>query len=182
MKHVRRIFASTLVLVAAVALTAPLANAQSQAAPLSDEQRAQIVTNCTSIQASLTQLKISDALLRANRGKTYESLRSRLMDTFNGRLATNSLDAKGMISVTQSYNASLNSFRDAYVAYERQLAAAIRIDCTKEPDEFHAATQDAREKRALVYKQILALHQHIDDYGSVVADFYVDFKRVSGAN
>ena len=182
MKRAILVTASAFVLFAVTALTAPLAVAQSQVEQLTDEQRARIVTNCTSMKNTLNQLKASDALLRVNRGQTYESLSNRLMGSFNARLSNNSLDAKGMLSVTKSYNVTLNTFRTAYTAYERQLVATIRIDCTKYPDEFHAATQDARTKRAAVHDQVTALHQQIDSYRTVVNDFYQDYKRISGSN
>jgi hypothetical protein len=179
MKRTLLIAVAALTLVAALFWTAPLTFAQSQSTPLTDEQRSRIVENCTSIKNTLNQLKVSDALLRVNRGQTYESLRSRLMDTFNSRIGNNNLDAKGMVSITDSYNDTLNSFRVSYQAYERQLIAAIRIDCTQKPDEFHAAVENARGKRAEVHAQILKLHTQIDNYKTVVTDFYEDFKRVS---
>ena len=170
-----------LIVVGIAAVTAPFAMAQSQNEALTDEQRSRIVENCTSIKNTLVQLKASDALLRVNRGQAYESLSSRLMDTFNSRLSGNGLDSKGMSSVTTEYTKTLNAFRTAYQAYERQLTTAIRIDCAKDPSGFHAAVQDARTKRNAVHTQVLALHQRIDDYGVVVNDFYQDYKRVSEA-
>jgi len=165
-----------------IALTAPLAIAQSQSEQLSDEQRARIITNCTSMKNTLTQLKASDALLRVNRGKAYESLRLRLMDTFNSRLSSNSLDAEGMVSVTKSYDSTLSDFRTAYLVYERQLTVTMRVDCSKDPDAFHAAILESRTKRAAVHAKVLELHSRIDDYKTVVNDFYEDFKRVSGSD
>lgn len=156
-----------------------ISTATAQSTQLTDEQRARIVSNCTTIKNSLNQLRASDALLRVNRGQAYESLSNRLMDTFNARLSSNGLDAKGMVSVTSTYDATLTGFRTAYQGYERQLVAAIRIDCTKDPDAFHAAIADARTKRTAVHDQVVKLHQAIDDYGTVVSDFYGDFRRVS---
>lgn len=159
---------------------APLTFAQAQTpAPLTDEQRVRVVANCTTIKNTLTQLRASDALLRVNRGQAYETLSSRLMDTFNARLSSNGLDAKGMLSVTATYDANLAAFRTSYQSYERQLVTAIRIDCVKDPDGFHAAIADARTKRTAVHEQVLKLHQSIDDYTTVVNDFYVDYKRVA---
>lgn len=172
--------AGAIALFAVLAWTAPFAVAQSTPTTLTDEQRARIVDNCTSMKNTLNQLKASDALLRVNRGQAYESLRGRLMDPFNSRIGGSNLDAKGMLSVTTSYDATLNAFRAAYSAYERQLTSAIRIDCTKNPDAFHAAIEDARVKRIAVHTQVGALHQKIDDYKTVVNDFYQDYKRVSG--
>lgn len=180
MKRTLLITGAALLVFTLFAWGAPLTMAQAQApAPLTDEQRARVVSNCTTIKNTLNQLRASDALLRVNRGQSYETLSSRLMDTFNARLSGNGLDAKGMLSVTSTYDANLAAFRTAYQSYERQLVAAIRIDCAKEPDAFHAAIADARTKRGAVHTQVLKLHQSIDDYKTVVTDFYEDYKRVA---
>ena len=182
MKRSIRSIIGAAVLIGVVTLTAPLAMAQSQSTTLTNEQRSQVVANCTSIKSTITQLGISDALLRVNRGKAYESLRTRLMDTFNARIAGNNLDAQGMLSVTQNYGTTLDEFRTAYITYERQLAATLRIDCTKEPDTFHAALLDARSKRALLHEKVKTLHREIDNYKTVIGDFYQEYRRISGTD
>lgn len=182
MKQTLLVFGSALALFVAVVLMAPFTFAQAQTTQLNDEQRSRIVANCTTIKNTLNQLKASDALLRVNRGQAYESLSGRLMGAFNTRLSGNGLDAKGMIAVKDQYDTTLNTFRASYQAYERQLVAAIRIDCTKNPDAFHAAIEDARIKRTEVHVQVEKLHKTIDDYKTVVSDFNENFKRVSGQN
>lgn len=146
---------------------------------LTDEQREQIRSNCVSIKNTLNQLKVSDALLRVNRGQVYESMSGRLMDNFNARLGSKNLDNRGVVAVTVSYDATLNTFRSHYQDYERQLVSAIRIDCTEDPDAFHASVQSAREKRATLYEDVLRLHQLIDDYRNAASDFRLNFERVS---
>lgn len=149
---------------------------------LSDDQLRRIVANCTSAKSTLNQLHASDALLRVNRGQLYESLANRLMNNFNNRLSSNSLDAKGLLLVTTNYKAGLETFRSSYQTYERQLSAALRIDCTKQPADFYVATEDAREKRTKVHENVLKLHQYIDDYRSAVNDFFINYQRVTKDN
>ena len=146
---------------------------------LTDAQREAIRTNCVSIKNTLNQLKVSDALLRVNRGQVYESMRSKLMDRFNGRLESKSLDNRGVVVVTGSYASTLEAFRVNYVTYERQLATTLRIDCSEDPDSFRAALQLAREKRTVVHEDVKRLHQLIDDYRNAAADFRLNFERVS---
>lgn len=146
---------------------------------LTEEQRAAIRTNCVSIKNTLNQLKVSDALLRVNRGQVYESMRSKLMERFNDRLGSKSLDNRGVLVVTGNYASTLDTFRANYVEYERQLASTIRIDCTEDPDAFRASLQLAREKRTLVHDDVNRLHQLIDDYRNAAADFRLNFERVS---
>lgn len=149
-------------------------------AVLTDEQRDRIVANCVSIKNTLNQLKVSDALLRVNRGQIYESMRSKLMEPFNDRLSNNSLDARGLVAVTTSYGIELSAFRSDYQNYERQLTAAIRIDCTDDPDAFHVAIENARSLRQQVNDDVQSLHEFIDDYRNAVSDFRLNYERVSG--
>ena len=149
---------------------------------LSSEQIDRITANCASIQGSLFQLHASDALLRVNRGQIYESVGSKLMNNFNGRLGNNGLDNKGLIVVTNSYQAGLADFRLDYIAYEKQLSATMAIDCVKSPSEFHTSLESAREKRGIVHTDVLRLNQYIDDYRSAVNDFMLNFERVTGSN
>jgi hypothetical protein len=146
---------------------------------LSQEQRDRISANCLTIKNTLTQLRASDALLRVNRGQVYEALGTRLMDRFNARLGSNGLDARGLTSLTKSYDERLAQFRIHYDEYARQLETALRIDCSNDPDAFHLAITNARTKRAIVHEDVLRLHTLIDDYRSSVNDFRLNFERVS---
>ena len=169
------------VIAAIVVSAGSLHSAHAQSA-LTDDQVQLIKENCVSIKSSLNQLHASDALLRVNRGQLYESVGTKLMSNFNSRLSNNSFDAKGLTSVTDSYQTALSNFRNDYQSYERQLAAAIRVDCAEKPSEFHAAIEDARTKRAKVHADVGKLNQYIDDYRSAVSDFLINFERVTEKN
>lgn len=149
---------------------------------LSPDQSSRIQANCLSIKGSLNQLHASDALLRVNRGQIYESVGTKLMNSFNSRLSNNGLDNKGLVSVANEYQTALTTFRTDYQQYEQQLSATIKIDCTKEPAAFHNALEDARTKRSKVHDDVLHLNQYIDDYRSAVSDFMLNFQRVTGSN
>lgn len=160
-----------------VLVAAPIAQAQQVA--LTDEQLAKIQANCVTIKSSLSQLHASDALLRVNRGQMYESMASKLMDNFNNRLSSNRLDARATNTVTNSYRALLDTFRQDYKVYEQKLSEAIRIDCTKEPQRFHNIVTEARTLRATVHSDVQKLHRSIDDYRNAVTDFKLNFERES---
>jgi len=166
----------------AALLLSTLGLKSASAADLTDEQLARISTNCLTIKGSLNQLHASDALLRVNRGQIYESMGTKLMNNFNGRLGSNGLDNKGLTAVTESYQTALTTFRADYQTYERQLSVAIRLDCVKDPNGFHDAIADARVKRAKVHTDVLRLHQYVDDYRLAINDFMLNFDRVTGKN
>lgn len=169
-------------LVAAVLLSAVCFKLTYAQSALSQQQLQHISDNCLSIKSTLNQLHASDALLRVNRGQLYESVGSKLMNNFNARLSNNSLDNKGLVVVTNDYQTMLTSFRNDYTSYERQLSAAIQINCDTQPSEFHTAVEDARTKRDKLHTDVGRLNQYIDDYRSAVNDFLINYQRTSGSN
>lgn len=176
MKYARRLSFMMFALLMSVFGIVGTARAQSA---LNEEQRSHIRANCVTIKNTLTQLRASDALLRVNRGQTYEAMSSRLMARFNARLGSNGLDNRGLQSIASSYDEHLETFRSDYDAYARQLETALRIDCTEDPDSFHYAIENARTKRATVHSDVLRLHEYIDDYRDAVTAFQTNFERVS---
>lgn len=166
--------------IAAVVLSLVSFNGASAQTILTEEQLKRISANCLSIKNTLNQLHVSDALLRVNRGQIYDAMGTKLMNNFNSRLTSNGKDAKGLQAITSGYQTALESFRNDYREYESKLSIAIKIDCDKQPSEFHAAIEEARAKRAAVHTDVLRLHQYIDDYRSGVSDFLINFERTSG--
>ena len=175
----RRIFFVALASLLTVGLLLPLTGSSVNAEDLTPDQAARVKANCVSIKNSLSQLHASDALLRVNRGQVYESMATKLMDTFNDRLAGNRLDNEAMTTVTSNYRSALTTFRVDYIAYEQKLSEAIKIDCTTQPNTFHAALEDARTLRTKVHDDVVRLHRIIDDYRSSVSDFLLNYERVS---
>jgi hypothetical protein len=179
MRAIIRIFGTSL-FIAVLALTwASAVQAQSSPRTLTTEEENRIKANCVSLKGTVTQLHATDALLRVNRGQIYESMATNLMDRFNARLGSNSLDNKGMVSVTGSYRSALDTFRADYIAYEQKVAQALRINCEAEPAAFFNALQSARELRTKVHDDVTKLHALIDDYRSSVGDFLVNYERIS---
>lgn len=154
-------------------------NNNASAESLTSEQREHIEANCVGIKSSLNQLHVADALLRVNRGQLYETMASKLMDKFNGRLSLNHLDNQAMTTVSGNYYAALSTFRSDYIAYENKLSSAIAIDCTQQPDAFYEATEQARQLRFTVHSDVEKLHTIIDDYRSSVNSFLLNYERLT---
>ncbi len=166
--------------IAAVVCSLASFNGVSAQTILTEDQLQRISVNCLSIKNTLNQLRVSDALLRVNRGQIYDAMGTKLMNNFNSRLSSNGKDIKGLQAVTSGYQTALETFRTDYREYESKLSVAIKIDCDKQPAEFHAAIEAARTKRATLHTDVLRLHQYIDDYRSGVSDFLINFERTSG--
>jgi len=167
-------------LVTAVMSAILLGTVSAEEPPTTDAQISRIRTNCSAVKNTLTQLHVNDALLRVNRGQLYESIATKLMSSFNSRVSGNSLDASGLVIITSSYNNTLNTFRTDYQAYEIQLSAALRIDCTKEPVAFYDSVAAARTKRTHVHNDVLALNQSIYDYQGAFTTFATNFTISTG--
>lgn len=148
----------------------------AQSVPMTDQQIKLIRDNCVSTESTLNQLHSSDALLRVNRGQTYESISTKLMERFNSRIASNSLNNTGLLSITNSYGTLLDSFRAHYISYEKQLTSAVSIDCSKQPVAFYDAIAQARIGRDQVHIDVLRLNQLIDQYGAAVDQFGKDYQ------
>lgn len=137
---------------------------RAQAPVMGEAHIERIRANCSDAQATLSQLHASDALLRVNRGQVYESLSTKLMATFNSRVALNRLDATQLVTVSSLYERQLTTFRTDYQSYEQQMSDILKIDCTKQPVAFYDAIASARNKRAKVHQDVVDLTKQINDY------------------
>ncbi|MDB5167106.1 MAG: exported protein of unknown function [Candidatus Saccharibacteria bacterium] len=147
---------------------------------MTDAQIVRIKASCTSAKTSLNQLRVSDALLRVNRGQMYDSMTSKLMSPFNSRVDSNNLNSKDLVSITNNYNTAFTTFSNDYQAYAEQLSSALNIDCQKEPVAFYDAVASSRTKRGQVHSDVVILHQYIDDYATAFGTFVSDNQQTIG--
>jgi hypothetical protein len=148
-----------------------LLKVSAQNTTITDQQIERIRTNCVSAKNTLNQLHSSDALLRVNRGQIYESMSTKLMERFNGRVAKSNFNNTSLVSVTTDYGLMLDTFRSDYITYEEKLSSAIDIDCLKQPVAFYDAISVARIERNQVHADVLKLNQYIDQYQLAVDQF-----------
>lgn len=166
---VRKIFIISLLISAAV-LVPTFANAQ-QSTPLTDAQIEQIKLNCANTQTSLSRIHASDALLRVNLGRQYESISTKLMTPLNSRISLNRLDGTKLVGTTATYEDALDKFRSDYQVYEQSISRALNIDCTKQPLSFYDAVVVARENRSVVANSTATLNKLVVDYRYELDDF-----------
>lgn len=175
MKIIKRVIISCLVSIIVLSGVS-FWTASAQSIPMTDQQIKLIRDSCVSTKNTLNQLHSSDALLRVNRGQTYESISTKLMERFNSRIVSNSLNNTSLLLITSSYGTTLDSFRADYINYEKQLTLAINIDCSKQPVAFYDAVALARIGRDQVHIDVLKLNQFIDQYGAAVDQFDKDYQ------
>jgi hypothetical protein len=164
----------------ALALTGAIfLRVSAQDSSITSQQIDLIRSNCVSTKNTLNQLHASDALLRVNRGQIYESIETKLMAGFNGRLLNNNFNNSNMTSITNNYESTLNTFRSHYIVYEEQLTAAINIDCLKQPTAFYDAISSARTKRDQVHSDVVKLNQYVDQYQAALDQFEKDYQTAA---
>ena len=157
--------------IAATCLAVSMSAAAKSSDSLSQAKADMIVQNCTQIQATLSSIHSSDALLRVNRGQTYELISSRLMSPMNTRIAANKLDGASLIQITSDYSNDLSDFRNAYIDYERQMSKTIRTNCHKSADKFYENLVKTRELRQEVHSYVADINQGIRDYKKAFDSF-----------
>ncbi len=148
---------------------------------LSQTQLDYISSNCVSLKNNLSQLHVSDAVLRVNMGQRYELVSTKLMDRFNSRISSNSFNVNNLDKISLSYKSTLDNFRSDYIVYEQSLSSAIKINCVTQPESFYNSVQSARLNRNKVYEDTKRLVQQIDGYRSEVSNFEKFFQSI-GAN
>jgi flagellar biosynthesis chaperone FliJ len=146
---------------------------------MTDQQIERIRSNCVTAKNTLNQLHASDALLRVNMGQVYESMSTKLMSGFNGRVSSNHFNNSSLVSATNSYNDMLDTFRSDYKTYEEQLSQALNINCLNQPVSFYDSVMSARSVRYRVHQDIVKLNQYIDQYRSVVSQFKKDYSAAA---
>ncbi len=151
--------------------------AQSQESLMTDAHIDRIKSYCVEAQTTLGQLHASDALLRVNRGRLYESMATKLMAPFNSRIALSSLDSLGLPGIASRYDQELMAFRQSYQTYEESMSRTLRIDCVKQPVAFYDSVAETRSKRQQTHQHVTRLHQTIQDYKAEFEAFAKKFKE-----
>lgn len=143
---------------------ASLWQVMAQTTTMTEAHIERIKANCIDAQASLTQLHTSDALLRVNRGRMYETIATKLMVPFNSRVTSNQLDGKSLIEIYTTYEKHLAEFRSNYQSYEQSMSETLRINCQNQPVSFYDKVNATSELRKRVHTSVVALHKAINDY------------------
>jgi len=152
---------------------------KAQSAPMTEAQIERIRTNCIEAQTTLRQLHTSDTVQRVDRGRTYETISTKLMAPFNSRVSLAKADGSKLTAITSRYERELNEFRAVYLTYEEALSNVLKINCTNQPVAFYDAVADARTKRKVVYEKTQALKKSIQDYRAEFGIFKAEFEEAS---
>ncbi len=148
-----------------------LANFQPVHADISGKVAESIKTNCGNIKTSLHQLQAANAQARVNLGRNYEDIMEKLMTNMNSRLVTNQKNPGKLLTITIDFNENLGYFRRNYIAYDDHLSHLLSIDCQRQPQEFYAELEKARDLRSDV-------HFNYDFLNSLIKDYRTELTRL----
>lgn len=176
-RYLISIFIVGLALVGVVSLQGA-ANAQ-ESVPMTEAHIERIRSSCVDAQSTLSQLHASDALLRVNRGRLYESISTKLMVPFNSRVALNRLDSANLPAVASQYEKQLVTFRLHYQQYEEAMTKTLKINCTNQPVAFYDSLNETRTKREMVHADTIGLHKTIQSYKVEFEAFAKKFKEAA---
>lgn len=124
-----------------------------------------ISVNCQTAQSVLNQLEKSDAVLRVNRGRSYNNTLDLLL-AMNARLANNRLSAPWLVELTSEFNVRLSVFRGNYDHYDDKLNNLIKFNCSDNPFGFYEKLNEVREARAQLADDISRLDKIIAEYSN----------------
>lgn len=159
---------------AVLVVTEVTANAATTITP---EKVTRIRNRCVENQAALNRLQTTDAFLRNDRGNLYRTIADKLMVPLNRRIASNSLDAGPLLTITSDYDDEYSRFFDAYVEYDNALTKLRSTDCDREPVAFYNALLDARDRRIKLSASNQAIRELIRQYGLAFTNFKTEFEK-----
>jgi hypothetical protein len=162
--------------VGVVLLFQPVAAQEAQSTTMTDTHMQRIQQNCGDALRTIQQIHVNDGPLRVNRGQLYDSISTKIMAGFNGRLTSNKFDATPFVKLTSQYDKALSAFRTNYKQYDDQMSAVLAINCNKQPVAFYDAVTKARQLREMVHTNIVELNQVLRDYDKSFEVFHTQFK------
>lgn len=129
-----------------------MVSAQSVDQPiiLTEAQLEAVEDSCSVSKIALAEVHYSDAATRVNIGQEYANISNRLMAPLNSRISLAGRDGVELTRITAEYNTGRNQFVEAYRRYDDSVAAALSIDCRRDPAGYYSAIMTAREQRAEV--------------------------------
>ncbi len=138
----------------------------SVAAQLDQSKLDLIKINCVQAQVAVQQIQYNDAATRVNRGQSYETLLSDLINPLNSRASANGFNnnATSLTAIATRYQKNLTKFKNDYEAYDDTIGAVLRTKCRNQTDTFYEYLEKARSQRALLASDVSTLEQIISEY------------------
>lgn len=136
---------------------------RAEPVPLTDEYIASIKAGCSDALQGMLQVQRTEAATRVNRGREYETL-LRLMAAFNSRVVLNKLDVPTLTSTSARMQSKFSEFQRHYLEYADRVDATLEVNCKVAPVTFYDHLTAARDARAQVADDVVAIEELLDEY------------------
>lgn len=124
---------------------------------LTDAQKSTIVDHCDTIKNSLKSLQKVDSRTRVYLGRYYETILSNFITPLNLRLVENNISNPPLLENQTNFAARRDNFVNDFIVYQQALEELVKTNCKDEPMRFYEKLVVAREKRAVVNKDVTKL-------------------------
>lgn len=146
-------------------------NAEGEAEPsVTSEQKSIIIDHCDTIKDSLRSLQKADSRTRVYLGRYFETILSNFMVPLNIRLVENSISNTKLIENQTNFANRRDRFNSDFISYQQTLEELVNTNCKNEPEQFYTKLIMAREKRAIVSKDVTRLKGFTDDQVRLVQE------------
>lgn len=148
-------------------------------APLvTTEQKNTIIDHCDSIKDVLKNLQKADSRTRVYLGRYYETILSNFMVPLNIRLVENSISNPKLIENQTNFAARRDRFNSDFISYQQSLEELVNINCKNEPVKFYEKLIIARERRAIVNKDVIRLKGFTDEQVRLVQELKKEVEKM----
>lgn len=135
---------------------------------ITDSQKAIIVDHCDTIKDSLKSLQRVDSRTRVYLGRYYETILTNFITPLNLRLVENNISNPELLDNQTNFANKRTSFVNDFIVYQQALEELVNVNCKSEPDRFYKKLLVAREKRAIVNKDVSKLRSYTDEQMKLV--------------
>lgn len=137
---------------------------------LSETQKNTIVDHCDAIRDNLKSLQRADSRTRVYLGRYYETILTSFITPLNIRLVENNISNTNLIDNQTKFVAKRSAFVNDYIVYQQELENLVNTNCRTEPEKFYQNLVTAREKRAVVNRDVVRLRQMTGDQVKLVEE------------
>lgn len=153
-----------------VCLTGVVVRAEGEETGITDEQRSVIVNHCDTMKDNLKALQRTDSRARVYLGRYYETILSSFITPLNLRLVENNISNTKLLDNQTNFVTQRGNFTNDYIIYQQALEDLVNTNCKTEPEKFYEKLVVARERRAIVNKDVLKLKSLTDEQKKLVEE------------
>ena len=119
---------------------------------------------------NLKALQRTDSRARVYLGRYYETILSSFITPLNLRLVENNISNTKLLDNQTNFVTQRGNFTNDYIIYQQALEDLVNTNCKTEPEKFYEKLVVARERRAIVNKDVLKLKSLTDEQKRLVEE------------